>query len=179
MGHSLSQKVIIMDVKIGSMNVSIWSILLIIGGLLAFIGMFLDYVVMTIDLGFLGSESEGFTGLDLLDTDEDEYGALSFVSKFPLVIGIVGILALLSGVLPMFVKGQDKVFTIAGAVFAVVAVVLAIWFFVQGVGPGLFVDEPMQELFGDTLSAGVGLYLALVGSIVAAVGGILNLKEAL
>ena len=165
-----------MDVKIGSMNVSIWTILLIIGGLLAFIGMFLDYVVMTIDLGFLGSESEGFTALDLLDSDEDEYGALSFVSKFPLVIGIVGILALLSGVLPMFVKGQDKVFTIAGAVFAVV---LAIWFFVQGVGPGLFVDEPMQELFGDTLSAGVGLYLALVGSIVAAVGGILNLKEAL
>ncbi len=167
-----------MDVKIGSMNVSIWTILLVIGGLLAFIGMFLDYVVMTIEVPFLGSETEGLTGLDLLDT-EDEYGAFSYVAKFPLVIGIVGILALLSGVLPMFVKGQDKVFTIAGAVLAIVAVVLAIWFFVQGVGDGLFVDEWAQAAFGDTLSAGVGLYLALVGSIVAAVGGILNLKEAL
>lgn len=177
MGHSLSQKVIIMDVKIGSMNVSIWTILLVIGGLLAFIGMFLDYIVVTVDL-FVTTETEGLTGLDLLDT-EDEYGAFSYVAKFPLVIGIVGILALLSGILPMFVKGQDKVFTIAGAVLAIVAVVLAIWFFVQGVGDGLFVDEWAQAMWGDSLSAGVGLYLALVGSIVAAVGGILNLKEAL
>ena len=75
--------------------------------------------------------------------------------------------------------GTSVYWIAAVALLIAVAVVLAIWFFVQGVGPGLFVDEPMQELFGDTLSAGVGLYLALVGSIVAAVGGILNLKEAL
>ncbi len=164
-----------MDVKIGSMNVSIWSILLIIGGLLAFIGMFLDYVVIDYYL-----DTEGISGLDLVS--EDDYGGLTYLSKFPLVIGILGLLSLVAAVLPMFVKGQDKIFTIAGALFAVVAVVLAIWFFVQGVGPGLFEEGLVRAFFEnaeDKITAGIGLYLALVGSIVAAVGGILNLKEAL
>lgn len=169
-----------MDVKIGNKDVSVWSLLLILGGLIAFIGMFLDNVIYTIDLGFLGSESEGITALDLLEGVED-YENLTFLSYFPFLIGIFGLLELLCGVLPMFVKGIDKVFVIGGAVLALLAVIMAIWFFISGFGPGLFADEFVKNIIeaADPLSAGVGFYFALIGSIIALIGGALNLKEAL
>lgn len=124
------------------------------------VGVFMDWVVF--DLGFLGTETvSGMEVLDELESDE--------VSMYaPMIALVIGVVSLLVGGVSLLGKADDmkRIMSIATIILAIVVVIFAFMF--------------NGELSGDDygiVEAGAGLWIALVGGIVSAVGGVLGIVK--
>lgn len=139
---------------------NLFGILTIVGGLLMIVGVFMDWVVF--DLGFLGTETvSGMEVLDELESDE--------VSMYaPMIALVIGVVSLLVGGVSLLGKADDmkRIMSIATIILAIIVVIFAFMF--------------NGELSGDDygiVEAGTGLWIALVGGIVSAVGGVLGIVK--
>ena len=139
---------------------NLFGILAIVGGLLMIVGVFMDWVVF--DLGFLGTETvSGMEVLDELESDE--------VSMYaPMIALVIGVVSLLVGGVSLLGKADDmkRIMSIATIILAIVVVIFAF----------MFNGELSDDDFG-IVEAGAGLWIALVGGIVSAVGGVLGIVK--
>lgn len=139
---------------------NLFGILAIVGGLLMIVGVFMDWVVF--DLGFLGTETvSGMEVLDELESDE--------VSMYaPMIALVIGVVSLLVGGVSLLGKADDmkRIMSIATIILAIIVVIFAF----------MFNGELSDDDFG-IVEAGAGLWIALVGGIVSAVGGVLGIVK--
>lgn len=139
---------------------NLFGILAIVGGLLMIVGVFMDWVVF--DLDFLGTETvSGMEVLDELESDE--------VSMYaPMIALVIGVVSLLVGGVSLLGKADDmkRIMSIATIILAIVVVIFAF----------MFNGELSGDDFG-IVEAGTGLWIALVGGIVSAVGGVLGIVK--
>lgn len=155
-------------VHIAGYEIPFWNLLLIIGGAVAFISMFMNWI--KIEISYWGyTASESVSGFSLLTED-----GLTFLKIFPFLIGLAGLLAAASALVPMFVEGYDQIAVMVGAGVTALAVLLGIWFLISGTDTGLVSDSYFS---GDMIKGAFGLYLGLLASIVAAVGGVMRFLE--
>lgn len=139
---------------------NLFGILAIVGGLLMIVGVFMDWVVF--DLGFLGTET--VSGMEVLD----ELGSDEVSMYAPMIALVIGVVSLLVGGVSLLGKADDmkRIMSIATIILAIIVVVFAFMF--------------NGELSGDDygiVEAGAGLWIALVGGIVSAVGGVLGIVK--
>ena len=139
---------------------NLFGILAIVGGLLMIVGVFMDWVVF--DFGFLGTETvSGMEVLDELESDE--------VSMYaPMIALVIGVVSLLVGGVSLLGKADDmkRIMSIATIILAIIFVIFAF----------MFNGELSGDDFG-IVKAGAGLWIALVGGIVSAVGGVLGIVK--
>ena len=139
---------------------NLFGILAIVGGLLMIVGVVMDWVVF--DLGFLGTETvSGMEVLDELESDE--------VSMYaPMIALVIGVVSLLVGGVSLLGKADDmkRIMSIATIILAIVVVIFAF----------MFNGELSGDDFG-IVEAGAGLWIALVGGLVSAVGGVLGIVK--
>ena len=139
---------------------NLFGILAIVGGLLMIVGVFMDWVVF--DLGLLGTETiSGMEVLDELESDE--------VSMYaPMIALVIGVVSLLVGGVSLLGKADDmkRIMSIATIILAIIVVIFAF----------MFNGEVSDDDFG-IVEAGAGLWIALVGGIVSAVGGVLGIVK--
>lgn len=169
------------EVKIGSNMISVWSILAVIGGILAFVALFLPWVKVTWDLGIFGSMDISVSGLDLTGGKfNGESISYSGVSCFPLIIAILGLISVITSILPAFIE-KNKEMAVITVLLSLVALVLSIIFLCVGLSSSLFSGNAKEiaDYLRYTFSAQAGPILALIGCIIALVGGGLSLKESL
>ena len=174
------------NLKVGNMEIAIPNLLLMIGGLLMIIMVFLAWVKVTVDGGWLGSDSEVVSGLDLIlgKHDGDTIEDLSFIAKMPLLMLLTGIAALVLGALPMFGVDNNGI-KIAGAVVAILAVIFGLLFLIMGASENLFTGDA-KDAYKEAIKAGwvkmslqFGSIAGFIAAIIAAVGGVLNVLPVL
>ena len=139
---------------------NLFGILAIVGGLLMIVGVFMDWVVF--DLDFLGTET--VSGMEVLD----ELGSDEVSMYAPMIALVIGVVSLLMGGVSLLGKADDmkRIISIATIILAIIVVIFAFMF------NGEFSDDD----FG-IVEAGAGLWIALVGGIVSAVGGVLGIVK--
>ena len=180
------------EINLGSKSVSVWLIVAFIAGIVAFITLFLNWETMTstIEVIYNGkiSESYDISAIDMLTGkfDGETVHDYSFFSKLPFIVALLGIIGAIVAILPIFVEGKNKEFSIALTVIFVICLVLCIVFFACGVGMDLFSGdaktglEMAKELGADiSFKANVGLILAIVASVVGLIVSAINVKESL
>ena len=139
---------------------NLFGILAIVGGLLMIVGVFMDWVVF--DLDFLGTET--VSGMEVLD----ELGSDEVSMYAPMIALVIGVVSLLVGGVSLLGKADDmkRIMSIATIILAIVVVIFAF----------MFNGELSGDDFG-IVEAGTGLWIALVGGIVSAVGGVLGIVK--
>lgn len=139
---------------------NLFGILAIVGGLLMIVGVFMDWVVF--DLGFLGTET--VSGMEVLD----ELGSDEVSMYAPMIALVIGVVSLLMGGVSLLGKADDmkRIMSIATIILAIIVVIFAF----------MFNGELSGDDFG-IVEAGAGLWIALVGGIVSAVGGVLGIVK--
>lgn len=139
---------------------NLFGILAIVGGLLMIVGVFMDWVVF--DLGFLGTET--VSGMEVLD----ELGSDEVSMYAPMIALVIGVVSLLVGGVSLLGKADDmkRIMSIATIILAIIVVIFAF----------MFNGELSGDDFG-IVEAGAGLWIALVGGIVSAVGGVLGIVK--
>ena len=167
------------NVKIGNMEISLGDLLLIIGGLVMLISAFLAWSVYSTPT-LTGWKDYNIGGMEIISGKIDGTSiSYSFLAKAPLFMLIFGIVAIVLAALPLF-KIDAPAIKIIGAVVALLGLIFAILFMTVGGGASLFAgdDKDATELL---IKAGVlkmkvayGAIIALIASIVATVGGVLN-----
>ena len=167
------------NVKIGNAEIPLGNLLLMLGGLVMLISVFLAWTTYSTPT-LSGWKDVGINGMDLISGKLDGSSvSFAFLAKAPLFILIFGILAIILAALPLF-KIDMPAITIAAGVVALVGLVFAILYLTVGSGANLFSgnDKDLAEILikAGTLKMKLafGAYLALIGSIVATVGGVLN-----
>ncbi|MBQ8179723.1 MAG: hypothetical protein IJ026_04690 [Candidatus Methanomethylophilaceae archaeon] len=142
----------------------------IIGAILMIVGVFLSWIdIETVILG--NSSVDSYSGWAISDweyADELEY------SYAPILALACGVIALITTVLPMFVK-DEKIGMILGIVSLLLAIVAVVIMFLF---KGDMTDAVDAGFLGSvTVSVGIGFWLAMVGAIITALGGILDIVK--
>lgn len=167
------------NIKLGTKEVSIGDILLAVGGLIMFICLFLTWAKYTVNFGLGPASTTNISGLNFL---KGEFGGLTgvdyaFVSKIPLIAAILGILAIVAAVLPMFLAGNPgKITKHVGSTLAIIAFVFCLIALIK-CGSTSIING--THVGAESCARGVGCILAFIASIVAAAGGILNVVESI
>ena len=91
---------------------------------------------------------------------------------------LLGIAAIVLGILPTFNVGPKGV-KIAAGVVSIVMLVFAIIFLVKGGSSDIFANQFNQALYRESVSLKFGSILAFIASIIATVGGVMTIKEAM
>ena len=162
------------NVKIGNMEIGLGDLLLIIGGLLMIISLFFTWDKYVPNFG----SDTAVTGMNIIGGKfGDSSVSYSFLGKAPLFILIFGIIAIILAVLPMF-KIDAPAIKIIGAVVALVGFIFAILFLTVAGKADLMSGDDYNALkillaIG-SLKVQFGAYFALIASLVATVGGVMN-----
>lgn len=173
-------KVIIMgNVKIGNAEIPLGNLLLMIGGLVMLISIFFAWSTYS-EYFLTGWKDYGITGMDLIGGKLDGNSVTyAFLGKAPLFMLIFGILAIVLAALPLF-KIDMPAITIAAAVIALLGLIFAILYLTVGGGANLFSGDNKDaietgiKLGMVKMKLAFGSYFGLIGSLVATVGGVMN-----
>ena len=170
--HSIIQDVKVNNIKMGKYEITLWDLLIVVGGLLAFISFFLTW-----------SKAGNFniTGMDFIGNKLNGLNVTNgytFYGKIPLLVMLLGIAAIVLGILPTFNVGPKGV-KIAAGVVSIVMLVFAIIFLVKGGSSDIFANQFNQALYRESVSLKFGAILAFIASIIATVGGVMTIKEAM
>ncbi|MBO7335604.1 MAG: hypothetical protein J6U42_01555 [Lachnospiraceae bacterium] len=163
------------NVKIGNIEVGLGDLLLFIGGLLMIISIFFAWDKY---LPALGNDTT-VTGMNIISGKFVGNGewTYAFMGKAPLFMLIFGIIALILAALPLF-KVDVPALKIVGGVVALVGLVFAILFLTVGNKADLFSGDSYNAakalLLVGSFKIQFGAYFALIASIVATVGGVIN-----
>lgn len=140
----------------------------IVGALLMIIGVFLSWIDVSVTLPILGSETSSASGWDIFS--DGDYADIAY-NYAPVVALVCGILSLIATAVPTVAHGRyAKVLGIVVLILAVVSVILSFLYYSN---LGEF-DESIFG-FGASLSAGAGVWVCVAGSIIAIIGGILDI----
>ena len=163
------------NVKIGNMEIGIGDLLLFLGGLLMVISIFFTWDKY---VPAFGSDTS-ISGLNIIGNkfgDSSDW-TYSFMGKAPLFMLIFGIIAIVLAVLPLF-KVNVPALKIVGAVVALVGVVFAILFLTVATKADLFSGDAYNAakvlIAVGSFKVQFGAYFGLIASILATVGGVLN-----
>ncbi len=139
----------------------------LIGTILMIVCVFLSWV--DIEVGVLGyTNTTSFSGWDVF-SNADLNADYAYAPVVTLVAGILALITTIIPILPNLFK-SDKVNKLLGAlslILAIVAVILIVLF------TGQMDSIGYEGVLSAGASAGIGLWLSLVGAVILAVGGIL------
>ena len=145
-----------------------------VGGLGMLIGSLLEWAAPSVDPAADVSGQLARLGLAANDTLEvPSIGALSSESNSVGVL-IAGLVVLACAAL-MFTGRQNRVVTLVAIAAGVIGLGLAAYSFIDLSDLGVTVNG--QEIAGISFDIGIGLWIALFGGLVAAIGGILSLRD--
>ena len=173
-------KVIIMgNIKIGNVEIPLGNLLLMIGGLVMLISIFFAWSTYS-EATLTGWRDVGVSGLNLIGGKLDGTSvSYAFLGKAPLFMLIFGIIAIVLAALPLF-KIDMPAITIAAAVVALLGLIFAILYLTVGGGASLFSGDDKDavetaiKLGFVKMKLAFGSYFGLIGSLVATVGGVMN-----
>ncbi len=152
-------------------KVNLFGLIGFIGTIILIVGVFLNWVTVEVTLPIVGSSSESLTGWDIFN-DADYKDAFEY-SYAPIVALVCGVISLITTLLPIVYK-NEKVTRILGIVTLILAVVaIVIGFLYYG-----SVNDSVS-FFGAsaTVSVAIGFWLCMVGAIITAVGGIVDILK--
>lgn len=165
-----------------SKNVNWMGIIGLIGSILMIVGVFLTWATMQLSILGFGVEAS-FSGLDVfngtgsvtllgqtevLDDVEFEY------AYAPIVCLVAGIIALITTIVPIVYNKNPTVNRVLGAVsliLAIVAIILAVMFTTQ------MDSASVEDFVAASLSAGAGVWVSIVGGVILAIGGIVDIAK--
>ncbi len=157
---------------------SLEKILVILGGLLVIIGTFLTWSTLSIeadDTGTVEAVEESWNGMGINDEQGD---AESPYNAYPIPLLLMGVFMLIAGVLNR--KFMDGIMPLAMVFFAVLAVLFAGMCFGNVAGENKNFTDGLEDagLEGEA-SFGIGLFLIILGPLIAVIGGIVILGKLL
>ena len=145
---------------------NVLGIVALIGAILMVVGVFLAWV--NVEVAILGSTN--YSGWQVYTDDTFKDADYNYA---PLVTLIAGIVAIITAIVPIVLKTAN-IGRILGAVSLILGIVsLILIFMFNGTMDSI-------TLYGYTLastSAGMGLWIALVGSVLLVLGGILDIAK--
>ena len=151
-------------------KVNLFGLIGFIGTIILIVGVFLNWV--TLDLSSLiGSTSTEITGWDLYGNED--YKDLFEYSYAPLIALVCGVISLITTILPVVYKNEKitRVLGIVTLILAVVAIVIGVLFYSN-------ISETYDLLLATyTSSVGIGFWLCMVGAIITAIGGIVDILK--
>lgn len=175
------------NIKLGNKEMTLGDILMAVGGLIMFICLFLTWSKITATGIGSGNTSWNITGINFLNGNFQEYSVkYVFIAKAPLIAAIIGILAIAAAVVPMFAEGKPRrIIRHVGAALSIVAFVFCLLFMIKGGKFDIISDatdsitynsiKVMFDMEFWTMKLAFGSILALIASILATAGGILNI----
>ncbi|MDO5853783.1 MAG: hypothetical protein Q4Q62_07050 [Thermoplasmata archaeon] len=139
----------------------------LVGAVLMIVGVFLAWMEASFDI-VIYSTSQSYTGWQIYT--EGMEGSYNYASLVALIAGIV---ALITTIIPIVLKNAtaNRALGIVTLILAVVAIVLMVLF---------YGDMDALVVEGHTVAsttAGIGFWLSMVGGIVLAVGGIVDIVK--
>ncbi|MBE6528462.1 MAG: hypothetical protein E7Z64_04775 [Thermoplasmata archaeon] len=150
--------VIVMD------NRRLLNLIIVVAAVIMLIGVYTTW--MSVDIPGLADES--LTGWEIYDDTEEPEDFDETCAKYaPLVTLIFAILLILVPIATMFISN-----TVAkiGSALAIPFSIVSLFFLIKTY---MYIKDKIDEagIFGDYIEIGFGLYLSMVGCIVAIVGG--------
>ena len=144
-------------------------IIAVIGAVLMVVGVFLNWMDITTSVvGF--EKTTSYSGWEVFN-NEDLAEGLEY-SFAPIVTLVLGILCLIFTIVPMARNGKaGKVLTALALLMSIVTVIMCILFYTD------ITSELDLEIVVSSVSAGAGLWVSLVGSILVIIGGMANLVK--
>lgn len=141
----------------------------LIGSVLMIVGVFLSWVDVQIGSGII-SYSESYSGWT---TYSDGIGDYSYAALVTLIAGILALITTIIPIVPNVFKSDkvNKLLGVLSLILAVVAVVLIVLY------NGQMESISIAGITIASASAGIGLWIALAGSVVLAVGGIVDIVK--
>lgn len=156
---------------------SLEKILVILGGLFVIIGVFLTWSTLTEDPDDTGAGGfeESWNGMGI----NDEQGDMkSPYHAYPIPLLVMGVFMLIAGVLNR--KFMDGIMPLVMVVFAVLAVLFAGMCFGNVAGYNKeFTDQLEADGLSGDATIGAGLFLIILGPLIAVIGGIVILGKLL
>ncbi len=154
------------DIKLGPFSLP--AIIVIVGSILAIVALFLDWITISSETMGVVTILDSLTGMELLSNTE--YVSDDFQKYLPLVIAIMGAIALIISIVSAF-KPLGKVGSLVTLIIGVVMIALAIVTI-------LWMNDSSDILIAVLKSVpAIGAYLAIVGAVLIALPPIAALLE--
>lgn len=153
-----------------SKKINLLGLIGFIGTIILIVGVFLNWVTLDYNI-ILTKGSESLTGWDIYGNAD--YKDLFEYSYAPLVALVCGVISLITTLLPIVYQNEkvNKLLGIVTLILAVVAIVISTLFYTN-------VTDSISYLgMSASTSVGLGFWLCLVGAIITAVGGILDILK--
>ena len=149
-------------------SINLMGLVGVLGAIILIVGVFLSWVDVTFSAGIFGSETESFSGINIADYEHADELAYSYA---PIIALAAGIISLIACALPIFMQNEtlNKVLGIVSLILAIVTIVIMFLFM------GEWTADATYEGFGATIEVGIGFWLCMVGAIITALGGVLDI----
>ena len=163
-------KLHVMNMSETTSKVNLFGLIGFIGTIILIVGVFLNWV--TLDLSsIIGNKSVSISGWN-------SYGDADYKGRFeyayaPLIALVCGVISLITTLLPIVYKNEKvtKILGIVTLILAVVAIVISVLFYTN-------ISESYDLYLATyTSSVAVGFWLCLVGAIITALGGIVDILK--
>lgn len=148
----------------------------LIGSILMIVGVFLTWAEVSAHV--FGAEilNETFSGMDVyngVDVLGDSVVMFDY-NYAPIVALVAGVIALITTILPIFYNKKpavSKALGIISLILAVVSIVITFLFY------GQMDSVAVGGLMDASVSAGIGVWLAVAGAVILAIGGIIDIAK--
>lgn len=152
-------------------KINLMGLIGLIGVIILIVGVFLNWVDFSIESIVL-DKTWSITGWDIFGNED--YSELFEYSYAPVIALACGIIALITTILPIVYNNEkiNKLLGIITLILAVVAIVIGFLFYGS-------VSDSMSVPSIGTATAGVaiGFWLCIVGAVITALGGILDIMK--
>ncbi len=151
-------------------KINLFGLIGFIGTIILIVGVFLNWTTFEFS-SFLGSSSDSITGWDIFSNED--YKDVFEYSYAPVIALVCGIISLITTILPVVHKDEKvtKLLGIVTLILAVIAIVIGFLFY------GNVSDSVTIAGMSATTSVAVGFWLCMVGAIITAVGGIVDILK--
>lgn len=151
-------------------KINLFGLIGFIGTIILIVGVFLNWTTFENSMIFVGSSSGSITGWDIYNGEHSDWFEYAYA---PIIALVCGIISLITTLLPVVHKDEKvtKILGIVTLILAVIAIVVGFLFY-GDVSNG--VDYGVGTF---TISVAVGFWLCMVGAIITAVGGIVDILK--
>ena len=165
----------VMNMSETTSKVNLFGLIGFIGTIILIVGVFLNWVTLDYNV-IITKGSESVTGWTLLN-DADYKEVFDYVYA-PLVALVCGVISLITTLLPIVYRNENvtRVLGIVTLILAVVAIVISVMFYTN-VTDSISITLPILGTLSASTSVGIGFWLCMVGAIITAVGGIVDILK--
>ena len=165
----------VMNMSETTSKVNLFGLIGFIGTIILIVGVFLGWI--TLEYGAFGStESMSATGWEIFN-DEDYKDVFEY-SYAPIIALVCGVISLITTLLPIVYRNENvtRVLGIVTLILAIVAIVISVMFYTN-VTDSISITLPILGTLSASTSVGIGFWLCMVGAIITAIGGIVDILK--